>query len=171
LRLVVRELKPQKGTINVCQKVAYLPQVPKIEGLSLNVIDYFRQYVAVGEEEAREFLGRVLFQDISGKKLGDLSMGEIRRIQLAMLFAQRPNLIILDEPTNHLDIFTIEMLEEALKKFKGGMLVVSHDEMFLRNIRPERFLIFLGRGKIQEEKEFPNLEEIFAKTAQAGKQS
>lgn len=142
LRLLVGEIKPIKGQIYVTPKVAYLPQNPGEIDTSLKVLDFFRSLVRATEEEAQKFLGRVLFRDVSGEKLGDFSIGEIRRIQIAALFAFGPELIILDEPTNHLDIFTIEMLEEALGKFKGGILVVSHDELFLRSVNPVRTLVF-----------------------------
>ena len=148
LRLILGEVKPTKGETTITKNVGYLPQAPSEVDKDENVIDYFRKQVAVSEDEAKKILGQVLFSDVSYKKIGDFSSGEIRRIQIAILFAKRPDLIILDEPTNHLDIYTIEMLEEALKRFKGGILVVSHDEWFLRNIGINRFLIFGKNGEI-----------------------
>lgn len=142
LRLLLGEIKPQKGQIYITAKVAYLPQNPGEVDASFRVLDFFRSLVKTTEEEAQKILGRVLFRDVSKERIGNFSIGEIRRIQIAALFASAPELIILDEPTNHLDIFTIEMLEEALGKFKGGLLVVSHDEWFLRNINPERTVVF-----------------------------
>jgi len=152
LRLILGELEPQGGQIRKAGKIGYLPQRPGEINLQQGVLDYFRQVVAVSEEEARQILGKVLFTDVSKRKMGDFSSGEIRRIQIATLFAGSPDLIILDEPTNHLDIYTIEMLEDALKRFKGGVLVVSHDEWFLRNIGISRVLIFKRKGEILEQK-------------------
>jgi len=151
LRLILGELKPQGGQIRKAGKIGYLPQRPGEINLQQGVLDYFRQAVAVSEEEAGQILGKVLFTDVSKRKMGDFSSGEIRRIQIATLFAGSPDLIILDEPTNHLDIYTIEMLEDALKRFKGGVLVVSHDEWFLRNIGVNRVLVFKRKGEILEQ--------------------
>jgi len=152
IRLILKEIKPKEGEITITKNVGYLPQTPSEVNKNENVIDYFRRQVAVSEEDTKKILGRVLFSDVSWKKIGDFSSGEIRRIQIAILFAKNPDLIILDEPTNHLDVYTIEMLEEALKRFKGGILVASHDEWFLRNIGINRFLIFERNGNILDTK-------------------
>ena len=64
----------------------------------------------------------------------NLSGGERAKILLASIVAKKANLLILDEPTNNLDIPTIEALEKAIKTYKGGILVVSHDRDFLINI-------------------------------------
>jgi len=63
-----------------------------------------------------------------------LSGGERRRIALARLLLDAPELLVLDEPTNHLDLATKEMLIDALKDFEGTMLFVSHDREFLRGL-------------------------------------
>jgi len=152
LRLILGELKPQSGQIRRGEKIGYLPQRPAEINPQEDVLDYFRKVVALSEDEAKEILGKVLFTDVSRKKMGDFSSGEVRRIQLAALFASNPDLIILDEPTNHLDIYTIEIFEDALRRFNGGVLTVSHDEWFLRNIGVQRLLIFKRRGEILEQK-------------------
>ncbi len=66
--------------------------------------------------------------------LSKLSGGEKMRVALARLLLNEPDLLILDEPTNHLDIKAIEWLESYLKKFAGGVLMVSHDRMFLDRV-------------------------------------
>ncbi|MBF4692712.1 ribosomal protection-like ABC-F family protein [Fusibacter ferrireducens] len=63
-----------------------------------------------------------------------LSGGEKMRVALARILLDEPDLLILDEPTNHLDIKAIEWLEEYIKRFSGGVLIVSHDRYFLDRV-------------------------------------
>ncbi|MBW8734401.1 MAG: ATP-binding cassette domain-containing protein, partial [Asticcacaulis sp.] len=71
-----------------------------------------------------------------------LSVGEKRRAALAKAFAEAPDLIFLDEPTNHLDIFAIETLEDRLRAFRGGALIVSHDRTFLERVTQRCFWLY-----------------------------
>jgi len=77
-------------------------------------------------------LGRALFsgEDVS-KKVGSLSGGEAARLVFCRLMVERPNVLVLDEPTNHLDLEAIHALVEALRKFEGTILFVSHDRWFV----------------------------------------
>ncbi len=83
-----------------------------------------------------------------GKDISTLSGGWQMRAALSRLLLQEPNLLLLDEPTNHLDIDSILWLEEYLKGYKGGLIIISHDRAFLdRNISK---VWELERGKIHE---------------------
>lgn len=68
------------------------------------------------------------------KKINEFSGGQKTKIAFIKLLLSHPDLLILDEPTNHLDIKTIEWLEEYLKNYKGALIIVSHDRMFINNI-------------------------------------
>ncbi len=79
-------------------------------------------------------LGLGLRKEALSISLSKLSGGEKMRVSLARILLNEPELLILDEPTNHLDIKAIEWLEEYLKRFSGGVLIVSHDRYFLDRV-------------------------------------
>lgn len=88
------------------------------------------------------------------KRLKDLSGGEKSRLALACILQHQPDLLFLDEPTNHLDIRSSEILEFALKDFKGTLVAVSHDRYFIQTLA-EQVWGFLGR-EIQSFYSYPS---------------
>ena len=72
--------------------------------------------------------------DDKNKYLSEFSGGQFTKLSLIRLLLSKPDLLILDEPTNHLDIKAIEWLEEYLSNYKGTIVLVSHDRMFLDNV-------------------------------------
>lgn len=79
--------------------------------------------------------------------MDNLSGGQLRRAALAKILVEEPDLLLLDEPTNHLDLQAIEWLEKYLKYYRGTILCISHDRMFLANISDQVF--WLDRGVIK----------------------
>ena len=89
-------------------------------------------YPNMTNTEVRNILAAFLFTgDDVFKRISDLSGGERGRVSLAKLMLSEANFLILDEPTNHLDIVSKEILENALRKYTGTLLYVSHDRYFI----------------------------------------
>jgi ATP-binding cassette, subfamily F, member 3 len=98
--------------------------------------------VAEGEirKEIKNILGAFMFSgEAIDKKVGFLSGGERTRLAMVKLLLEPVNVLILDEPTNHLDIKSKEVLKEALKKFDGTLILVSHDRAFLEGLANKVF--------------------------------
>lgn len=90
------------------------------------------EYPMLSNTEIRNTLAAFLFTgDDVFKRIGDLSGGEKGRVSLAKLMLSNSNFLILDEPTNHLDIQSKEILEDALNRYTGTVLYVSHDRYFI----------------------------------------
>ena len=88
--------------------------------------------------------------DESEKKVGVLSGGEKSRVMLACMLSVPVNFLVLDEPTNHLDIQSREVLLEALQRFEGTIMIVSHDRYFLRHLATRVFEIDQGALNVYE---------------------
>ena len=88
------------------------------------------------------------YDQVVGLQVNSLSGGERRRLQLAAVLVEKPNLLILDEPTNDLDLQTVEVVEELLSEYKGCLLVVSHDRAFMENLA-DRLFVVSGDGLVR----------------------
>lgn len=157
LKILTGELEPSSGVIRhgVKLEVAYFDQLRSrldesktvqesigdgndmltINGTRRHVISYLKDFLFSPER--------------SRTPVHILSGGEKNRLLLARLFLKPSNVLVLDEPTNDLDAETLEMLEELLLDYKGTVLLVSHDRMFLNNVVTST-LVFEGDGRVNE---------------------
>ena len=102
-----------------------------------------------GQTQLRTLLGCFLFSDDEVfKRIGVLSGGERNRYALARMLLQPPNFLLLDEPTNHLDLQAKDVLLEALRKFTGTVVFVSHDRYFIDKLATRIFEI--EGGELQD---------------------
>ncbi len=139
IKLIRRELFPISGSIKIgINKIAYLDQSILFLDKNKSLVENFmNQNLQAKLFDAYSALAEFQFRNKDAEKIvADLSGGEKIRAGLAisLMSAEPPQLIILDEPTNHLDLRSIEAIESILKSYQGAMLVVSHDEAFLKNI-------------------------------------
>jgi len=139
LKLVAGAIEPDTGNVKLGSnlKVGYFAQ-QSLDLLNPKLTAYEHvecAFPVAGRGELCSLLGAFQFSgDEVDKKISHLSGGEKSRLILATMLFDPPNFLILDEPTNHLDLETKEMLVEALDKFEGTMLFVSHDRTFLRGL-------------------------------------
>ncbi|MDP4133806.1 MAG: ABC-F family ATP-binding cassette domain-containing protein [Bacillota bacterium] len=135
LKIILGELSPDKGIVKIGSAIAigyYEQQHRSLDGNKTVFDEIYDSYPELDRTKIRNALASVLFKnDDCFKLIKDLSGGEKARILLLKLMLSSANFLILDEPTNHLDIFSKEMLEKALKEYKGTLLVVSHDRYFI----------------------------------------
>lgn len=116
-------------------KIGYIMQNIVFENINQNILGFFLENNNLGETEARSILAKYGFRGENVfKKIGKLSGGEKVRLILLNLIRKDINFLILDEPTNHIDIDTREILEEALSKYPGTVLFVSHDRFFINKL-------------------------------------
>ena len=121
-------------------RLGYLTQEPPAVDPDLRVLEAaerVRSSAVIGKRElsASQLLERLgLRGDRQWTRVGDLSGGERRRLQLLLVLLAEPNVLLLDEPTNDLDIETLTELEDLLDGWPGSVVVVSHDRYFLERV-------------------------------------
>ena len=151
-RLVIGESEPSRGVVRVGHNVHigyYAQNQDDLMNGDFTVFDTLDR-VAVGDvrTKLRDILGAFLFrgEDID-KKVKVLSGGERARLAMARLMLEPYNLLVLDEPTNHMDMRSKDILKNALQKYNGTVIVVSHDREFLDGLVDKVYEFRDGRVK------------------------
>ena len=143
LKMLVGQQAPDSGRIVIGQTVkpAYLSQEVAELDPALRVLEAVEQVAKVVDLGGGKTVGASTLADRFGftgnaqwTRVGDLSGGERRRLQILRLLMGEPNVILLDEPTNDLDIDTLNALEDLLDGWPGTLVVVSHDRYFLERV-------------------------------------
>jgi ABC transport system ATP-binding/permease protein len=157
LNLAAGLMLPGAGSISTGETVsiAYYRQNNEDMDNSARMIDFIKQTAEIVETgngmtiSAGQMLERLLFDSNQQYSLiKNLSGGERRRLMLAKVLMEKPNVLLLDEPTNDLDIQTLEVLEEYLEYFRGVVIVASHDRYFLDKTT-DKLLAIKSGGIIQ----------------------
>ena len=144
LKIIYGDLKPQSGVVKTFGKIVYLNQDLSVLDKNKTIIENIMDVAGVLKHDAHVIAANFGFRgDTSNKLVGVLSGGELLKATLAAVLggASQPDLLILDEPTNNLEIKSIAILEDALNQYHGAILLVSHDEIFAKNINVDKQII------------------------------
>ena len=151
LKVLAGITEPDAGTIsrNPNVQVSFLPQNPAMDDsatvLEQVFLHFSPEFRALNEYEAKSMLNRLGLPDFD-QKVGTLSGGQRKRVALAAALLHPADVLVLDEPTNHLDAEMTAWLEDWLRRFKGGLVMVTHDRYFLERV--VNHITELSRGKL-----------------------
>ena len=151
LKVLAGALEADEGKIvrSPNSQISYLSQNPVMEDeatiLEQIFLHFPKDFRELNEYEAKSMLTRLGFTDFS-QKVGTLSGGQRKRVALVAALVHPADILILDEPTNHLDSEMVAWLEDWLRSFRGGLIMVTHDRYFLERV--VNHITELSRGKI-----------------------
>ncbi len=164
IKIMLGQLQPDSGEVKSGDAVS-IGYVPQQEDFlpDATVLEEFLRHTKIEEGIGRRSLNRFrITADDVKKKMNELSSGERSRLILAIIMANKHNCLILDEPSNHLDLEVLEEFEEALARFEGTIVAVSHDRYFIKKIKLHT-VYMLEDGKLTNIGEFEKYEEKMMK--------
>ena len=175
LKVLAGVTEPDAGTIarNPNVQISLLAQNPVMDDdatvLEQVFLHFPAEFRALNEYEAKAMLNRLGLPDFE-QKVGALSGGQRKRAALAAALIHPADILILDEPTNHLDSRMVAWLEDWLRKFRGALVMVTHDRYFLERV--VNHIVELDRGKLYHYEanysRYLELKEARAAMAEAG---
>ena len=139
LRVLADTIEADAGRItrNPNVQVSYLSQNPDMDDNATILEQVFLHFPAdfreLNEYEAKSMLSKLGFTDFD-QKVGTLSGGQRKRVALAAALIHPADILVMDEPTNHLDSQMVAWLEDRLRAFRGGLVMVTHDRYFLERV-------------------------------------
>ena len=151
LKVLAGITEPDAGRISRNPNVqgSYLPQNPVMDDdatvLEQVFLHFPAEFRALNEYEAKTMLNKLGLPDFE-QKVGTLSGGQRKRVALAAALIHPADVLVLDEPTNHLDAEMTAWLEDWLRRFKGCLVMVTHDRYFLERV--VNHITELSRGKL-----------------------
>ncbi len=146
LRIIAGNEEPDSGKVVYTNDVrkAYLPQHPEYDG-NLTVEEQAAKYMRAVDPETPDFACRSMMTKLGirdfGARMEELSGGQRKRVAMAAVLSSGADLLILDEPTNHMDNDVIVYLEDFLVRYRGAVLMITHDRYFLDRITKKIFEI------------------------------
>jgi macrolide transport system ATP-binding/permease protein len=149
LRILAGQEAPDGGTvqINAAVRLGYLDQENARLDPAMTLFEAYRDGLPDDDQRLKATLlksGLFRYEDFN-KRVGELSRGQQRKLQIARLIASQANLLLLDEPTNDISFDVLEAFESALRDFPGAVLAVSHDRRFIERFEGEVWEIREGR--------------------------
>lgn len=155
LRIIAGLEEPDSGKITLTNgiKTAYLPQHPDFDP-KLTVAEQAETYLQQIDPDTQFFTCRAMMTKLGildfDAPMGELSGGQRKRVAMATVLSVSPKLLILDEPTNHMDNGVIAWLEDLLAKYKGAILMITHDRYFLDRVTKKIFELDNGGMYVYE---------------------
>jgi macrolide transport system ATP-binding/permease protein len=148
LHLLSGRLQPDAGEVDVRATTRLLPQVPR--RLDGGLVEWFRAQTSLPEDEARTLLAHYrLGSEAIARPMSRLSPGERARVHVAAIVGGGAELILLDEPTNHLDFDTLEVVEAALRAYRGTLVIATHDRALIEAVGCDR-IAEVRDGRVRE---------------------
>ena len=174
LKVLAGAVEADEGRItrNPNVQISYLPQNPVMEDTATVLeqvsLHFPAEFRALNEYEAKSMLTKLGFTDFD-QKVGTLSGGQRKRVALVAALVHPADVLVLDEPTNHLDSRMVAWLEDWLRSFRGGLIMVTHDRYFLERV--SNHITELYRGKLYHYEanysKYLELKELRAEMAEA----
>ncbi|OWF41892.1 ATP-binding cassette sub-family F member 1 [Mizuhopecten yessoensis] len=145
LKLLTQEIEPVSGEVRKNHRIR-IGKYDQHSGDQLNAeesaVEYLQRLFNLPVQESRKMLGKFgLSSHAHTIKIPNLSGGQKARVALADLSCRAPDVLILDEPTNNLDIESVDALADAINAYKGGVIIVSHDQRLIRETNCQLWVV------------------------------
>lgn len=162
MKLLINQINPMEGDAkrNSRLRIGFFSQhhIDQLD-LSVNPVAFLAaRFPGRTEQEYRQHLGSFGITGTTGlQKIATLSGGQKSRVAFAQLSLMKPHVLLLDEPTNHLDIEALDALIDAINRWNGGVIVISHDERFINSCLKEMWVcengtVYKFNGSVSEYK-------------------